>query len=236
MSVRITAKNDFSFLFQNSSSVNGSTANLNFLSDYASIKNGSYGKLMKAYYGMNSSSEETSIAKNTNIKDTANALTSMQSTTDHLKESADALLVKGDKSVFTDDKLTENTYQAVSKFVSDYNSVLTASEQISNTTILNRTLNMTNITASNQDLLEKVGITINSDNSLTLDQKTFMAADLTTVKGLFNTTGAYAYRISAQSSLINYATDNQIAKANTYTIDGTYGKNNATGNLFDSIF
>ena len=46
---------DYSYLFQGLSSSGGGLGNLNFLSDYASIKNGSYSKLMKAYYGMGQS-------------------------------------------------------------------------------------------------------------------------------------------------------------------------------------
>ncbi len=42
---------DYSYLFQGMTSSGGSLGNLNFLSDYASIKNGSYSRLMKAYYG-----------------------------------------------------------------------------------------------------------------------------------------------------------------------------------------
>ena len=45
---------NYSYLFQSASG--GSLGNLNFISDYASIKNGSYGKLMKAYYGSSQSS------------------------------------------------------------------------------------------------------------------------------------------------------------------------------------
>lgn len=237
MSIKLTAKNDYSFLFNNiSTSARGSAANLNFLSDYASIKNGSYSKLMKAYYDENSSSEVSSIAQTSNLKDTAKTLTNLQSATDQLKESADALLIKGDKSVFNDDKITEDAYQAVSEFVSDYNSVLSASDKVNNTTVLGRTLTITNTTASYKNMLEKVGLTINSDNSLSLDKNTFKAADLSTVKGLFNTTGAFAYRVSAQSSLIHYAADKQIAKSNTYTINGTFGNTNSSGNLFDNIF
>lgn len=237
MSIKMTAKNDYSFLFSSlSTSASGSAANLNFLSDYASIKNGSYGKLMKAYYGKNSSSEVSSIAKTSTTKDTAKTLATVQSATDQLKESADALLIKGNKSVFNGDKITEDAYNAVSEFVSDYNSVLAASDKLNSTAILGRTLTLTNATASNKNMLEKVGITIHSDNSLSLDKNIFMAADLSTVKGLFNTTGTFAYRVSAQSSLIHYAVDNEVAKANTYTENGTLGNNYSTGNIFDSLF
>lgn len=40
---------DFSALFSGTSD-SSSVGNTNMLSDYAAIKNGSYGKLMKAYY------------------------------------------------------------------------------------------------------------------------------------------------------------------------------------------
>lgn len=50
MGISIQAKTDYSYLFSGlSTSSTGSAGNLNFLSDYAAIKNGSYGKLMKAY-------------------------------------------------------------------------------------------------------------------------------------------------------------------------------------------
>ncbi|MDE6128369.1 MAG: hypothetical protein K2G16_04160, partial [Lachnospiraceae bacterium] len=51
---------NYSYLFQSASG--GSLGNLNFISDYASIKNGSYGKLMKAYYGTAQSSSTSSSA------------------------------------------------------------------------------------------------------------------------------------------------------------------------------
>lgn len=48
--INMHLKNDYSFLFSGmSTSSGGSLGNLNFLSDYQSIKNGSYGKLLKAY-------------------------------------------------------------------------------------------------------------------------------------------------------------------------------------------
>ena len=47
--INVDSSQDYSYLFQSLSS--GGMGNLNFLSDYSSIKNGSYGKLMKAYYG-----------------------------------------------------------------------------------------------------------------------------------------------------------------------------------------
>ena len=50
MSINIQAKNELFFsVFRLSSSASNALSG-NWLADYASIKNGSYGKLMKAYY------------------------------------------------------------------------------------------------------------------------------------------------------------------------------------------
>lgn len=69
------------------SSLLGGTVNSsgNLLSDYASIKNGSYGKMMKAYYE-NQKKEDASRSG-----DTVQKLTLMRSGSDSLKKSADAL-------------------------------------------------------------------------------------------------------------------------------------------------
>ena len=72
MSIRITGRTDYSALF---SSLNGGKSTgigggSYSLADYASIKNGSYGKLMKAYYGKNKTalSDAASATKKTNSK------------------------------------------------------------------------------------------------------------------------------------------------------------------------
>lgn len=75
---------DYSALFggtSNSSSLGGT----NILSDYASIKNGSYGKLLKAYYA------KQDAEKTAGTGDTSQKLTLMKTSADSLKKSADAL-------------------------------------------------------------------------------------------------------------------------------------------------
>ena len=82
--MNISAKQNYSYLFQGLGSSTGST-NLNFLSDYMSIKNGSYGKLLKAYYNPGHSKEVAALANNKVTKDTSEdtkKLAEVQSTTD----------------------------------------------------------------------------------------------------------------------------------------------------------
>lgn len=99
MSINIQAKTNYSFLFSGLSSSASNALSGNWLADYASIKNGSYGKLMKAYYAKDSGDSKTAastITKKDTATDTAKkALAKVETTTDALKESADALLATG---------------------------------------------------------------------------------------------------------------------------------------------
>ena len=239
MGISIQAKTDYSYLFSGlSTSSTGSASNLNFLSDYAAIKNGSYGKLMKAYYAESGSSDavkKLANASNSVSKDDTETLTKVKSSTDDLKESADKLLAKGTKSVWAEDDM-EKVYSAVDELIKDYNSVLDTMDKTNSTSILSRAKNMVNNTKVNEKLLAKVGITINENNSLSIDKKTFLEADATTVKNLFSGNGSFAYRLSASASLMNYAAEKEADKAATYTVTGAYSNTYSAGSVFDSLF
>lgn len=255
MSISIQSKPNYSFLFSSlSSSKSSGTANLNFLSNYASIKNGSYAKLMKAYYSETSNESVNKVVNKTNSSSTSvddsKTIAQVQSTTDKLKESADALLVTGSKSLFkqvettakdengvettTKDYDREAIYSAVSDFVEDYNAVLETADTVNSTNVLSRMNTLVNATKVNEKMLGKVGITINDDNTLSVDKDTFMKADMNRVKRLFHENGSYGDRVSAQSSRINYAADKEATKANTYNGKAAYSCNYSTGNIFDS--
>ncbi|MGN0385019.1 MAG: hypothetical protein ACI4EX_03975 [Lachnospiraceae bacterium] len=242
MSITISSRTDYSYLFQGMNSSNGKSSglgNLNFLSDYSSIKNGSYGKLMRAYFNQDSTSSVTSIANNKISfidAETTKRIANVQESTDKLKESADALLTTGKKSVFSGDEVSAEAYDAVSKFVDNYNTVINSVDQLGNSSVTDKATNLAISTESNSKALAKIGITIDENSNLKLDKDTFMKADLSSVKSLFQGAGSYAYRVSAQSSLINFAADTAASKANTYTQNGTFGNNMNVGNLFNTYF
>ena len=254
MAINIQAKTDYSYLFSSLSSNKSGGANLNFLSDYAMIKNGSYAKLMKAYYNSDSNDTVKSIAGNKTAVTDADkkALTKVQSAADALKESADALMEVGKDSVFnkksvtaTDKNGVETTtqeydvdkiYKAVKNFVDDYNDVVKAVDDAGNEKVTNRAVSMANATGSNENLLGKMGITINEDATLSIDEKAFKAADMSTVKSLFNGTGSFGYRVSAQASMIDFAADSEASKNNTYTVNATLDTTGSVGNLFSTYF
>ena len=122
---------DYSALFGGTSD-SSSVGNTNMLSDYAAIKNGSYGKLMKAYYA------KQDAEKLSGKGDTSQKLTLMKTSADSLKKSADALndasLWEKKKMKKKDEKTGEETEvedydwdkitKAVKSFVEDYNDVV----------------------------------------------------------------------------------------------------------------
>lgn len=258
ISINVSAKQDYSYLFQSlsSSSSSSSLGNLNFLSDYAAIKNGSYAKLMKAYYSDSASSEVSSLVNSSGststAADSAQKLAEIETAAEGLKTSADALIDKGTNSLFkqVDIKSTDANgvtttskgydvdaiYSAVSDFVEDYNSLLEEGGSSETTNIQNKMTSLIGITSSNKNLLSQVGITIGSDNSLSIDEETFKSANMTTVKSLFNGNQSYAYRVSAQASLVDYAAETESSKSNTYTSTGSYSSANLSGSIFDYGF
>lgn len=247
------AKQDASYLF--SSLPGNSNANLNFLSDYTSIKNGSYKKLLKAYYSETASEEVKSAAsKKTSTAtsaDSASTLSKVESAAGSLKEAADKLSTIGTKSLFnkvdvtTTDKEgnktttkgydTDAIYSAAASFVDSYNSLIKSTGDVNATSITNKVSTLTGAAKSNSKLLEKVGITINSDNTLSIDKEKFTGADMSRVKSLFNGSSSFAYKASAQASLIDYAATNEANKANTYSASGTYSNNYSSGSIL-SLF
>lgn len=252
--INVNARQDYSYLFQSMTTSRGnSLGNLNFLSDYASIKNGSYGKLMKAYYAKDAADKAASTGKDTETKkksistaaDSAKTLSEIEKAADAMKESADSLLVKGSKSVFrkknekatvSEEYDTDAIYKAVSGFVTDYNDLLGKTSAASSKNLQSKADTLAAVTSANAKLLSRVGITVNSDSSLSLDEEAFKKSDMGTVKNLFGTTGAYGYKVSAQASMIDYTAAKESTRSNTYTANGTYSNVYSAGNILNSFF
>lgn len=239
MGINIQPKNDISYLFSglNQSISVGNGNGSNWLSDYASIKNGSYGKLMKAYYGKDTKGSLKNFAQdkvNSLEKDSEEAKTiaKLQNASDALKENADALL---DKKTF-EAKETEDVYKAVNSFVDSYNRVLSALDQTKDSSILRRGESLAKLTLSNMKSLKEIGITFNENGTLSLNKDDFMKADISKVKNVFQTTGSYGYQASAQASLIHFAADHASAGRGFYDMNGSYSNAFNSGNLFNSYF
>ena len=190
--------------------------------DYASLKNGSYRKLVSAYYTKvenGSSSSATMDSKQT--------LTSIKEAASDVKDSASALLTKGKDNLFqmkTDEKGnsyveydTDAVYKAVKNFISDYNNLIDAAAESDTASILRTAASMVKYTSANEKALSEVGITVGSDNKLSIDEDKFKNASKARVQSLFQSTGGYAYQVNAKATSINSYASMEAKKAGNDT-------------------
>lgn len=262
----------------------GLMGGLNF-SDYASIRNGSYHKLLNSYFSLDdvSSDRKTSSGSRTDptsyertynywtpdgmvqrtygdkigaykpsestatSKDKTSKLATIESNAEKLNDAADALLTQGNKSLFkqvtTTDKdgnkttgyNTDAIYKAVSSYVTQYNNLVKTASESNVVSIKASTASITDYSSKNEKLLSSVGIKINEDKSLSIDEEKFKAADMSTVKSLFQGSGSYAYQVSYKATQIDNQAQYEASKANTYNSVGAYSYNYSSGNLWNSM-
>ena len=201
------------------------------LADYASIKNGSYKKLMKAYYKQEE--EEKAVAAG---GDSKTKLTSIKATADDLKSSAEALQKEDlwQKKIFTktdEETGEETTYEdydweaitnAVKKFTDAYNSMVEGAGNSDTKNVLMNTSWMTKMTASNAKLLAKAGIEIGKDNKLSVDEET-LKKNLSTTKFIFKGYNSFADKVATKAGGISDSAARAAAdKASAYDKHGAY--------------
>lgn len=181
---------------------------------------------------------ELSEQKDFSIKDWTDSLTNgteVKSSADSLEKAAQAL---NDKSLFTPDENGDYDREAISKavqdFVKSYNDTKGAVENSSNNTVLQNGVLMVGTTSAYSGLLNRAGITVNSDNTLSVNTDALEKADINTLKTLFNGETSYISRISRKAE--------QFGKVNPYANSyASYGNkgfadyfaNYQTGTLMD---
>ncbi len=240
-----TVKQDYSSLFSSIGSAAGNAASSNWLGDYAMIKNGSYGKLMKAYYADAGSTGQSSSTSTTSKKSsTSNVLDRILEEKKNPKVSkeaqkANASLTSGLSSLKTSVSTLQNanTYtdtvngtsaadkvvSAMKAYVSDYNSVVTAAKD---STLANKTAYVANVmrtTAANADKLSEIGVTVNSNGTIELNEAKLKSADISKVQELFSPNDIMSYG-STVASRLQYA--GAASSTNTSTSTDT---NNTAG-------
>ena len=219
MSINAYNASTISALFaglNNSSSGTSLSYGIDFTT-YNSIKNGSYSKLMRKYYS-NQASESTDgaaankntgkvqnidIQKNNATVNRDNAASLVDSASELKKYSLWSKVDKTDKDGNTTKEYdTDKIAKAVSSFVKDYNSLVSSTADSSSRYVLNSASNMVNYTRANADLLKKIGISVSSDNKLTVDEDKLKTSDMAVVKSVFKDSGSFGQTISAKASTI----------------------------------
>ncbi len=241
---------DYSTLFSSmsaSSSSNNYLSNLtNVLSDYSSIKNGSYGKLVSAYYkkmeadgtsAADSDSDSTSTSTATSAAAEKKLYSSLASSAKSLGADADKLISSSNDSVFekswqdvTDengesskvyDYDSDKIISAVSSFVKDYNSIISNSSNVSDVTTDARVSYMSRITSSYKSELSSIGITVNDNGKLTLDKDKMKESGMESVENVLGGKSGYAYQISSAASLLESSATKAASNSSTYSSLGS---------------
>ena len=242
MSINAYNASTISALFaglNNSSSGTSLSYGIDFTT-YNSIKNGSYSKLMRKYYS-NKASESTDgatankntgkvqsidIQKNNATVNRDNAASLVDSASELKKYSLWSKVDKTDKDGNTAKEYdTDNIAKAVSSFVKNYNSLVSSTADSSSRYVLNSASNMVNYTRVNADLLKKIGISVGSDNKLTVDEDKLKASDMAVVKSVFKDSSSFGQTISAKASTIYGNAVSQLSELstkNSYTSNGLY--------------
>lgn len=219
------------------------------VSDYAMIKNGSYGKLMKAYFAKQDAD------KLPQTGDSTQTLALMRSSADSLKKSAEALgnasLYEKKKFKKKDEETGEETEawdydwdaltKAVKSFVDDYNAVVEQAGNSETKNVLRNAAWMTSITQKSGNLLSEAGITVGKGNKLEFDEdalkkKTALGKsgiefdNISALKSLFTGYGSFGSQISQKASAISSAA------ARTKGVDKTYNKRGAYSDTISRLF
>ena len=234
----------------------------NMLGDYMAIRNGSYGKLLKAYYAK----QDDGAKKTAGAIRRENALKKSQADSEEVKQYKDAqsdasTLKSAASSIRSNSKLFEQVEQkttdengeekvvvdydrdkissAVKSFVKAYNSAIKSAYEQGSSIVQKKAASMVSETASNKNMLASVGITIGKDNKLEVDEEKLKTASVSTLKTLFQGSGSYASNIERKASDMASMTE-QLAKTATsnksnYNRTGNYSSF-ATGGIYDGFF
>ena len=237
---------DFSSFFGTQSSQTTSLSSM--LGDYASIKNGSYGKLLKAYY----KKQETDYASSDEAKAENAKYTRVKSYASDLKSAASeltdsSLFAKGDYTVTYSDGTKgqseynmDKIYEKAKSFVDSYNSAIKSGSSTGDGSKLSdRTLSLVEFTAKNANLLSQLGITASSkegeEGTLSIDEDKFKKASGATMKSLFAGTGSYASVVENKASIIASMAESQMSKVSSYDAKGSYSSGSSPlSSLFNS--
>lgn len=129
--------------------------------------------------------------------------------------------------------------KSVQSFVSAYNETLKSVGTIETSSVQQKTQWLTQVTSRYKDEFAAVGIAVDKDGRMTLDEKAFREKDMTELQEFFEGTDSVLGKLARKASNLAGAAELQATRAaSAYTATG----NNYTadsmnsGTLFDSLF
>ncbi len=219
----------------------GGMGNTSIFSDYASIRNGSYRRLLKAYYGGNNNSGSTSSgtqSRTSNVLDrileerknpklsekTSEANSKLTAGIPTLTNTVKALQKDTTYTASEDGKTSaqDKVVSALKNYVTEYNDVVNAAKK---STLSNKTSHIASMmksTAENADKLKEIGISVNANGTLQFIEGQAKHADISKVQNLFSSKNSMSYGSTVLSRLefsgITSGTSNSTDKDNVSSV------------------
>lgn len=244
MSLTVNNGNGLSTLFSslnNSGSQSGVNGLSSLLSEYNSIRSGSYAKLAKQYYSgtdktanklFNGYKDENGVSDKLNADSEIKQNKSLISDVSSFKKSLGAL--KNDDTLFEKKTVTDadgnqkndydydKIYSKLDSFVKAYNSVVDAGSESESNTVLRNTLGMTKAVDASRRTLEAAGLSVNSDNTLSVSKDALMKGDMNSLKYLFAGASNFSRQLETLSTNVASQAASDVYSLGGYTSTGAY--------------
>lgn len=224
---------NMSMLFGSLSSSSQSTGSIyDSIGTYKSIKNGSYGKLLNAYYDKVGKPERTESKGKTNVKkteveDQKKLMSSIKIKANELTSSAAELATTGSKSLFKDkDGDTKEAVSKIEDFVEDYNNTITAAKKSTDNRTNSRVSAMVENTENYKSKLSTIGISLKEDNTLSIDKDKLGKASMDDLKSVFNGVGSFAATTAQRAARVQAQASLASTTSSSYTASGRYNTTN----------
>ena len=119
--------------------------------------------------------------------------------------------------------VSDSALDLVKKFAESYNNTLDSLEKSDSVQALEKGVSMVNTTKAFSRTLAKVGISVGSDNRLTIDEDALKKAPEETLRSLFSGGYSYANKIADKASFIGRASALEAQLSNSYTYNNKGG-------------
>jgi len=237
--------NDYSFLFGGSGN---SSDNSGFsLSDYMSIKNGSYGKLMKAYYKEQNSDGKTAAEAKLETQHKGAEYSEISSLADKFTKAVDKLTgtdIFEKKSVTeTDENGIETTKEeydmdsivsALKDVAKNYNDFLSKATKSTNKNVARRAENLVGQMTNYMKQLSAVGVKFSDDGTISIDEDKVRKTDVSALKRAFGGKDSMLAQIANKADQIGNAASSAANNLKGYNKSAKYASDATTiGNLIN---
>ena len=130
----------------------------------------------------------------------------------------------------------ENVYKAFTSLVKNYNELIKNTDKSANSNVVNQASYLKSLVNNNKSAFSKMGVTVNSDKSLSINEEKFKEADMSNVKNLFTGVYSFAEKLGDRvNSIYRYATQGDALNKKTYDNGGSGINVPSMGSMVDTV-